>query len=130
MGGCCVSEAPGTQNERLGDQLKSNDKDAANMGNKGHIRKKMYAKNIPLKLGYWNMRGLAQPILYLLEYIQHPYEEDIYEQGPAPEYKISQWTNKKHELGLDFPALPYLIDNNDGIELKLTDTYTIMRYIA
>ena len=59
MGGCCVSEAPGTQNERLSDQLKSNDKDAANMGNKGHIRKKMYAKNIPLKLGYWNMRGLA-----------------------------------------------------------------------
>jgi len=42
-------------------------------------RKKRYAKNKPIKLGYWKIRGLAQPIRYLLEYTEHPYEEVAYE---------------------------------------------------
>lgn len=36
-------------------------------------RKKKYAKNKPILLGYWKIRGLAQPIRYLLEYTEHPY---------------------------------------------------------
>ena len=77
---CCASEAPGTQNDRLSDLGKRKDKDAGTMG-KGvpKNRRKMYAKNAPIKLGYWKMRGLGQPIRYLLEYTEHPYEEDVYE---------------------------------------------------
>ena len=36
-------------------------------------RKKKYANNAPIKLGYWAIRGQAQPIRYLLEYTEHPY---------------------------------------------------------
>ena len=43
---------------------------------------------------------------------------------------MASWTGVKNNLGLDFPGLPYLIDNNDGAEIKLTDTYTIMQYVA
>lgn len=91
MGGCCASEAPGTQNDRLGDLAKKGDKDASKMGKEGvpKNRKKMYAKNVHLKLGYWKIRGLAQPIRYLIEYTEHPYDEEMYEQGPPPTYDLS-----------------------------------------
>ena len=36
-------------------------------------RKKKYSKNPPIQLGYWKIRGLAQPVRYLLEYCEHPY---------------------------------------------------------
>lgn len=116
MGGCCASEAPGTQNERLGELSKKDGKDAGMMGKEGvpKNRKKLYAKNVHLKLGYWKMRGLAQPIRYLIEYTEHPYEEDVFEQGPAPDFSTASWISKKNEVGLNFPGLPYLIDNNDG----------------
>ena len=128
MGNCCTSETPGTESERLTSLSKKKDEKDASMMGKGvpKNRKKTYAKNTPLKLGYWKMRGLAQPIRYLLEYTEHPYEEDVYEQGNAPDYSVKEWSSKKNQMGLDFPALPYFIDNNDGIELKLTDTYAIM----
>ena len=49
-------------------------------------RKKLYAKNPKIKLGYWKIRGVAHQVRYLLEYIEHPYEEDFYEQGDAPNF--------------------------------------------
>lgn len=85
MGGCCASEAQGTQSERLGEVGKReiNSKDASVMGmpksNPAAGRKKKFAKNKPIQMGYWKMRGLAQPIRYLLEYTEHPYEEVVYE---------------------------------------------------
>ena len=39
-----------------------------------------------LVLGYWDIRGLCQPIRYTLEYLGVPYEDKTYEQGDAPEY--------------------------------------------
>lgn len=42
-------------------------------------RKKLYAKNPPIALGYWKIRGLAQPLRFLLEYTEHPYENVMYE---------------------------------------------------
>ena len=79
--GCCASEETGIQNERIADgklKLEKKDKDAGAMGASGKEdptagRKKKYAKNPPIKLGYWKIRGLAQPIRYLLEYTEHPY---------------------------------------------------------
>ena len=84
MGGCCASEGQGTQNERLGEVGKRDNigKDISLMGttrNPNPGRKKKYANNKPIKIGYWKMRGLAQPIRYLIEYCEHPYEEVVYE---------------------------------------------------
>ena len=83
MGGaCCAAEAAGTQNERLEEVGKLDGKksrDASTIGaprveiKTEDSRKKQYAKKDPILLGYWKIRGLAQPIRYLLEYTEHPY---------------------------------------------------------
>ncbi|XP_059806112.1 glutathione S-transferase Mu 1-like [Hypanus sabinus] len=77
-------------------------------------------------LGYWDIRGLAQPIRLLLEYTGTAYEEKHYCCGDAPTYDKSTWLNVKPKLGLDFPNLPYLIDG----ETKITQSNAILRYIA
>ena len=50
----------------------------------------------------------------------------LYEQGDAPNFSVECWTSVKNTLGLDFPSIPYLLDQ----EVKLTDPYAIMLYIA
>lgn len=72
------------------------------------------------------MRGIAHPIRYLLEYIEHPYEDVLYEQGDAPSYSLESWTSVKKTIGLEFPELPYLIDQ----EVKLTDPLAIIAYLC
>lgn len=68
--GCCATEAAAIQNERLeGVTAKDkNSKDAKTMGaprtetkkeDPIAARKKQYAKNPPILLGYWKIRGLA-----------------------------------------------------------------------
>lgn len=41
-----------------------------------------------ISLGYWNIRGLAQPIRNLLEYTDEKYEDRIYD------FDTSDMTNK------------------------------------
>lgn len=77
-------------------------------------------------LGYWNIRGLAQPIRLMLAYAETDFEDKKYAYGPAPEFDRSEWTKEKNTLGLPFPNLPYYIDGS----LKLTQSITIMRYLA
>ncbi|XP_073176491.1 glutathione S-transferase 2-like isoform X1 [Lepidochelys kempii] len=82
---------------------------------------------MPAVLGYWDIRGLAHAIRLLLEYTNTPYEDKKYcASGEGPDYDISQWTNEKEKLGLDFPNLPYLFDG----QTKLTQSNAILRYIA
>ncbi|CAJ0956965.1 unnamed protein product [Ranitomeya imitator] len=69
---------------------------------------------------------IGHPIRLLLEYTATPYEEKVYVIGDAPDYDKSQWLDEKEKLGLDFPNLPYLFDG----DIKLTQSNTIMRYIA
>ena len=54
-----------------------------------------------LTLGYWSIRGLAEPIRMLLNYLSVPYKEEIYDIGPPPDYNSDCWYNKKYKLGLD-----------------------------
>lgn len=82
--------------------------------------------NTSLHLGYWNIRGLAQPIRYLLEYAGAQYTEKRYELGPAPELSRDAWLQEKQKLGLDFPNLPYLCDG----DLRLTQSNAIIEYLA
>uniref|UniRef100_A0A8C5P8S0 glutathione transferase n=1 Tax=Leptobrachium leishanense TaxID=445787 RepID=A0A8C5P8S0_9ANUR len=77
-------------------------------------------------LGYWDIRGLAHAIRFLMEYTKTPYEEKVYVAGEGPDYDLSQWLNEKEKLGLDFPNLPYLIDG----DVKLTQSNTILHYIG
>ncbi|XP_068275381.1 glutathione S-transferase 2-like [Nyctibius grandis] len=79
-----------------------------------------------LTLGYWNIRGLAHASRLLLEYTGTPYQERLYCPGPAPDFDLSDWTNEKNKLGLDFPNLPYLIDG----PTKVTQSNAILRYLA
>ncbi|XP_070574581.1 glutathione S-transferase Mu 1-like isoform X4 [Ptychodera flava] len=68
----------------------------------------------------------GQPIRYLAEYIGIDYEEKRYEMGPAPDFSMDDWMKEKYTLGLEFPNLPYMIDG----DVKLTQSYAIMRYLA
>jgi len=77
-------------------------------------------------LGYWDIRGLAQPIRYLLNYVGAEYEDKRYSIGPAPDFDKSQWLSEKPNLGLDFPNLPYYIDG----DVKITQSLAIIRYLA
>lgn len=42
------------------------------------------------------------------------------------EWDRSDWMNEKFNLGMDYPNLPYLLDE----DVKLTETLAIMQYIA
>ncbi|CAF1316184.1 unnamed protein product [Adineta steineri] len=79
-----------------------------------------------LVLGYWAIRGLAEPIRLALHYSNTPYTEKLYEQGDGPEFSLDEWFSVKQSQGLDFPNLPYLFDG----DLKLTQSRAILYYIG
>jgi len=78
------------------------------------------------QLGYWDIRGLAAPLRYMLAYAGEDFEDVRYSVGPAPQYSREGWFKVKFTLGLDFPNLPYYIDD----KVKLTETNAIFRYLA
>ncbi len=73
------------------------------------------------RLGYWSLRGRAQPIRLLLSYTKTDFEDFQYS-GPEKWFGPSD----KNGLGLDFPNLPYLIHG----DVKLTETNAILKYVA
>ena len=81
----------------------------------------------PIVLGYWNIRGLAQQIRFLLVYL----DVDFFEQ-PYDEAEQWEWEQTKDSLGLKEPSLPYLIDERTAVRNKvgLTGPLAIMKYIA
>ncbi len=79
-----------------------------------------------LTLGYWKIRGLAEPIRLLLHYLGIEYKEVLYEFGPAPDFNLDSWFNVKYKLGFDYPNVPYLIDG----DFKMTESNAILRYIC
>ena len=73
-----------------------------------------------ITLGYWGFRGRAQVARHLLTYTGAEFEEKIYT-------KPEEWFQKdKLNLGLFFPNLPYLIEDN----LKMTESMAICNYIV
>ncbi|KAF8777980.1 glutathione S-transferase Mu 1-like [Argiope bruennichi] len=71
-------------------------------------------------LGYWDLRGLAEPIRFLLHYKKVDFEDKRYA------FDTDGWQKDKFNLGLDFPNLPYYIDG----DTKLTQSTAILRYVA
>lgn len=70
-------------------------------------------------VAYWDIRGLAEPIRYLLHFKGIKFEDKRY-------LNYDSWQNDKYQLNLDFPNLPYYIDGN----VKLTQSTAILRYLA
>ena len=53
-----------------------------------------------LVVGYWAIRGLAEPIRLTLHYAKTPFTDKVYEQGEGPEYSGEQWLSEKEKQGL------------------------------
>ncbi|XP_023931567.1 glutathione S-transferase Mu 1 [Lingula anatina] len=81
---------------------------------------------MPAVLGYWDIRGLAQPARLLLHYVGQEFEDKRYETGPAPDFNKDSWNNEKFSLELPFPNLPYFKDGDS----KIVQSNAIMRSIA
>jgi glutathione S-transferase len=93
-------------------------------------------------LGYWAIRGLAEPSRLALHYSKTPYTDKFYVQGDGPEFSRDEWLSEKQKLGLgkmisnvrsssdssrlDFSNLPYLFDG----ELKITQSKAILFYLG
>jgi len=78
---------------------------------------------MPVKIGYWSLRGLGNHIRYLLEYAEEDYKEVRYEwttSGP------NEWFDVKFKSGLDFPNLPWMEDE----DIKISQSGAIIRYLA
>lgn len=70
-------------------------------------------------LGYWGIRGIVQPIRFLLAYLGIQFTDKRYITG-------DEWfIRDKNNLGLDFPNIPYYIDN----EIRLTESSAIPVYL-
>jgi len=76
-------------------------------------------------LGYWDIRGLAQHVRLLLQYLGVDYEDKRYKYGSGPKPE-EEWLAEKFTLGLDFPNVPYWIDD----KIKLTESVAILKYVA
>ncbi|GBN67965.1 Glutathione S-transferase [Araneus ventricosus] len=74
-------------------------------------------------LGYWELRGRAEPIRYLLHYKKVDFVDKRYTAGVAG---YEEWQKDKFSLGLDFPNLPYYIEG----EFRLTQSIAIIRYLG
>ncbi|XP_070396693.1 glutathione S-transferase-like isoform X1 [Dermacentor albipictus] len=77
-------------------------------------------------VGYWDVRGLAQPIRNLLIYQGVEFEDKRYKFGPEPDFDREEWLGEKPTLGLRFPNLPYYFDD----DVKVTQSLAIVRYLA
>lgn len=91
--------------------------------------------NAELELGYWAIRGLGQPIRVMLAHVGQPYREirlgaDANGNLLDKDDEGEDWAS--HKLGLDvpFPNLPYLFDHSVTPTLCLTQSNTILRYLA
>jgi len=89
--------------------------------------------NAIFELGYWAIRGLAQPIRLLLSHAGVEISEvrfGINQDGSLIEDESPDWQDQKDALSLPFPNVPYLIDLERPDEIRLTQSNTIMRFLA
>lgn len=82
-------------------------------------------------LGYFQTRGLAQPIRLVLHYAGVPFNDKRHQFGAGTTVAEmdsikKDWLAEKFTLGLDFPNIPYFIDG----DLKLTQSLAILRHLA
>jgi glutathione S-transferase len=82
-------------------------------------------------LGYWDCRGRAEYIRMLLEFAGQEFEDRRYELTGTPTRTWLGEDKVSMEKDLAFPNLPYYLETReDGTELKITQSVTILRYLG
>merc|ERR1712025_325030 len=70
------------------------------------------------------MGGYGEPSRLLLRYVEADWEDAFI---PVTQEGMNHWfAEKKYNLGLDFPNLPYVIDG----DVKLTQSVSVLRYLG
>lgn len=77
-------------------------------------------------LAYWDIRGLAECLRYLLAYAGVEYEDKRYGFGKGPNWTRVSWLKEKKNLNLEFPNLPYYLDG----DVRLTQSLAILRHLG
>lgn len=86
-----------------------------------------------LELGYWAIRGLGQPIRFLLAHAEVAFSEvrlGVNQDGSGVTDESHDWEIHKGTLSMPFPNLPYLIDSSGPTKVQLTQSNAVMRYLA
>ena len=94
---------------------------------------KIERPNADFELGYWGIRGLAQPIRFLLVHADVTFSEvrfGINQDGTAVNDESLDWQTYKSTLEMPFPNLPYIIEKTGSGDIKLSQSNSIMRYLA
>eukprot|EP01068_Selenidium_serpulae_P016384 Selendium_serpulae@DN6291_c0_g1_i2.p2 len=76
------------------------------------------AQKTPVTIGYWNIRGLLEPLRLLCEYADQPYTVETHS-------KYSDWIEKKKTMP-PMANLPYMYDG----ELFLVQSNAILRHLG
>ncbi len=96
---------------------------------------KLIQENAAITLGYWGIRGLAQPIRFLLVSAGVLFTEvrlGVSQNGTLLEKdeEGEDWSNLRSTLDMPFPNLPYLIDTGGVPPVSLSQSNAILRYLA
>ena len=86
-----------------------------------------------LDLSYWAIRGLAQPIRFLLIFAEVPFSEvrlGVTQDGSLITEESADWEAHRATLDVAFPNLPYLVDSSGPTPVRLTQSNAILRYLA
>jgi glutathione S-transferase len=99
------------------------------------MAQRLIQENTDITLGYWGIRGLAQPIRYLLISADVPFSEIrlgvLQDSTPLSEDEENEeWESVRSTLDMPFPNLPYLIDTSGGSRVCLSQSNAILRYLA
>lgn len=90
-------------------------------------------KGAKIELGYWAIRGLAQPIRLLLAFVEVPFSETRFglnPDGTPVADEMTDWYDVRGTLNVPFPNLPYLIDARGKPEVRVTQSNSVIRYLA
>jgi glutathione S-transferase len=94
------------------------------------------SENADIELGYWAIRGLAQPIRFLLAYVEVSFSEVRI--GATPDGNLitdktdesADWEQHKSNIDFSFPNIPYLVDKTGSGTVRLTQSNAIMRHLG
>ena len=96
---------------------------------------KLIQKNADITLGYWGIRGLGQPIRFLLVSADVPFSEirlGVLQDGTLlnENKEDEDWGRVRATLDMPFPNLPFLVDDSEEPPVNLSQSNAILRYLA